>query len=226
MKILFGAFVTAGSGSSGGTTASRNRQGSYFKNKPNPTNPNTVAQQAARAILTAFAQAWRSLTQIQRDSWTAAAPNFVGTIVFGNPTSPTGNNLYTRLNSVLASVGLSSISVPPLPTQVPYPQLSQVVIALGAGTYDVTYVDPTASFTTQVWATAPKSAGVNNPSGSYRQIDAVTGGGGPTYDATAAYNAKFGVPPVGTKVFFQMVNVHNASGQISGVSTGSAIVAA
>ena len=226
MKILFGAFVTAGSGSSGGTTASRNRQGSYFKNKPNPTNPNTAAQQAARAILTAFAQAWRSLTQNQRDSWTAAAPNFVGTIVFGNPTSPTGNNLYTRLNSVLASVGLSGISVPPVPVAVPNAELNNIVIAIGAGSYDIYYTDPTASFTTQVWATAPKSAGVNNPSGSYRQIDAVTGGGTFPYDFGPSYEAKFGTPPVGTKVFIQLVNVHNASGQISGVSTGSTIVAA
>jgi len=45
-------------------------------------------------------------------------------------------------------------------------------------------------------------------------------------DFSAAYLAKFGVPPVGTKVFVKLVIVNNASGIKSTGSTGYAIVAA
>jgi len=56
MKFQAGIFTPNLSGSAGGTTASRNRGGGYFRNKAVPTNPDTVFQQAARAILAAFSQ--------------------------------------------------------------------------------------------------------------------------------------------------------------------------
>ena len=226
MKFQAGIFTPNLSGSAGGTTASRNRSGGYFRNKAIPTNPDTVFQQAARAILAAFSQAWRGLTQAQRDAFDAAVNNFISTDVFGVGRRKTGKNLYTSLNANLAAVGQSAISAPPLPVAVPSAGVSAVAIAIGAGTFDVTFTDPAATESVQVWATAPLSAGVSYAKNQYRQIDAVVGGGGSPLDFSAAYLAKFGVPPVGTKVFVKLVIVNNASGIKSTGSTGYAIVAA
>ena len=226
MKFQAGIFTPNLSGSAGGTTASRNRGGGYFRNKSIPTNPDTVYQQAARAILAAFSQAWRGLNQPQRDAWDAAVNNFIGTDVFGVGRRKTGKNLYTSLNANLSSVALAAISAPPLPVAVPSASVGAVIIAIGAGTFTVAITDPSASYTLQVWASAPLSAGVSYAKNQYRQIDAVTGGGGSPLDFEAAYLAKFGTPPVGTKVFVKIVVIHNASGIKSAASTGYAIVAA
>jgi len=226
MKFQAGIFTPNLSGSAGGTTASRNRGGGYFRNKAIPTNPDTVAQQAARSILAALSQNWRSLTQAQRDAWDAAVNNFISTDVFGVGRRKTGKNLYTALNANLASVGQATISVPPVPAAVPSAAVASVTIAIGAASYEVVYTPPAASFSVQVWATAPLSAGVSYAKNQYRQIDAVIGGGASPLDFQAAYNAKFGVPPAGTKVFAKLVVVQNASGIKSTASTNFDIVAA
>lgn len=226
MKFQAGIFTPNLSGSAGGTTASRNRGGGYFRNKAIPTNPDTVAQQASRTILAAFAQQWRTLTQPQRDAWDAAVNNFIGTDVFGVGRRKTGATLFTMLNANLASVGQAAITAPPLPNSVASPAISGVTIAIGAGTYEIAYTPSGVLFTAQLWATPPVSAGVSYVKNQYRQIDAIAGGGASPLDFQAAYEAKFGVPPVGTKVFVKMVLVSNASGIKSQASTGFAIVAA
>lgn len=225
MKYQAGMFTPNLSGSAGGTTASRNRSGGYFRNKAIPTNPDTIFQQAARSILAAFSQAWRGLTQAQRDAWNGAVNNFISTDVFGVGRRKTGKNLYTALNANLASVALAGISAPPFPVAVPSAGVSAVVIAVGAGTFTVDFTDPAATETIQVWATAPLSAGVGYAKNQFRQIAAVTGGAGSPLDFSLAYQSKFGVPPVGTKVFVKLVIVNNATGLKSTASTGYAIVA-
>jgi len=225
MKFQAGIFTPNLSGSAGGTTASRNRGGGYFRNKAIPTNPDTIAQQAARSILAALSQNWRSLTQDKRDAWNAAVNNFITTDVFGVGRRKTGKNLYTALNANLASVGQATISMPPVPSAVPSAAVSSVKIMVGAGTYEIIYTPPLATFSLQVWATAPLSAGVSYAKNQYRQIDAVLGGGPSPLDFQASYNAKFGVPPVGAKVFAKLVVVENASG-IKSTASGNFDIAA
>jgi len=226
MKFQAGIFTPNLSGSAGGTTASRNRGGGYFRNKAIPTNPDTVFQQAARAILAAFSQNWRGLAQAQRDAFDAAVNNFISTDVFGVGRRKTGKNLYTSLNANLASVGQSAIVNPPTPVAVPSAGVSLFVVDTTAGTYTVTFADPTAAESIQIWATAPLSAGVSYAKNQYRQIDAVVGGGGSPIDIAVSYIAKFGVAPAGTKVFVKMVVVNNASGIKSTASTAYALVTA
>jgi len=224
MKFQAGIFTPNLSGSAGGTTASRNRGGGYFRNKAIPTNPDTIAQQAARSILAAFSQGWRDLGQARRDSWDSAVNNFISTDVFGVGRRKTGKNLYTSLNANLASVGQAAILEAPVPAAVPSAAVSAVTINQGTGAYEIAYTPPSASFSVQVWATPPLSQGVSYAKNQYRQIDAIIGGGTSPFAFSPAYDAKFGPPAVGTKVFAKMVVVANASGIKSTASSGFGIV--
>lgn len=212
MKILLGAFNAGMSGSIGGTTASRNRGGAYLKRRSTPLNPSTPAQVASRAILASFAQGWRGLTQLQRDAWAAAVDNFQGTDTLGELRRPSGSQLYNRLNSVLASVGLASISNPPLPVAVPVATATSLTAAITGSTMDVVYTPPGAGTTVQVWATAGVSPGISYVKNQYRLIAASDGAVVSPLDIWADYVAKFGTPVIGTKIFVKLVTVNDASG--------------
>ena len=57
------------SGSIGGSTSSRNRNGQYKRSRSTPVNPNSTFQGTVRARMSANAAAWRALTQNQREGW-------------------------------------------------------------------------------------------------------------------------------------------------------------
>lgn len=223
-KVLFGDGIVGLSGSTGATTYARNRYGYYRRNKVIPVNPSTPAQQSSRAILAAFSQQWRILTQAQRDAWEGAVENFLGTDVLANVKRLSGSVLYTRLNSVLVSIGQPAITEPPLPSSVPSAQLGAITIDTTTPTYNATYANPGAGFTIQVWATPPVSPGVSYVKNLFKVIMTEAGLTVPPLDFEAAYNAVYGVPAVGTKVFLKMVVVQNATGLRSAPSTGFAIV--
>lgn len=215
MKIMLGDFVTGASGSQGGTTYSRNRYGAYKRQRTIPVNPDTPAQQAQKSILSAFAQGWRALTQQQRDAWDAAVNNFIGTDVFANSKRLTGSALYTRLNSIIASIGGVAISVPPIPSAVPAAGIGAIIIDVAAPTYTVALAPPGGAFHVQIWATPPVSPGVSYVKNLYKQIGAFIGSTASPYDFEADYNAIYGIPPVGTKVFVKLVVVRTLTGLTS-----------
>lgn len=112
-KIEFGPIVSAASGSIGGTTFSRNRYGSYVRNKAIPVNPNTSYQQEVRAIMSARSQEWRGLSDDQRNQWKTWAQINPFTDVQGNSQVLQANAAYVRLNALLTQSGEPAISAPP-----------------------------------------------------------------------------------------------------------------
>jgi hypothetical protein len=119
--IKLGQVVAEIRGKLGGTVFARNRGGSYARTFTKPTNPNSGAQGQTRAIFGTLMSDWRDLTQAQRDSFQAAAPNYptqnkVGDIIIYSP-----SQLFCRVNMVLLSAGLAKIDaipeVPPAHTE-------------------------------------------------------------------------------------------------------------
>src|SRR5690606_18792227 len=107
MKMKWGALVVDGRNKIGGQVASKNRGGSYLRTKVTPANPQTVAQSIVRSIFTVLSQAWRTLTQAQRNAWNAAVTDWQRTDIFGDIKSPSGFTLYMRLNQNLSLIGES-----------------------------------------------------------------------------------------------------------------------
>jgi hypothetical protein len=198
MKVKFsGIGVVDGRGKLNGTVFSRNRSGAIARVKVTPINPNTASQQYSRTILTALSQAWRSLSQEIILGWNSAVADFQTTDVFGDLRTPTGKNLYTKLNANLVSVGASQISEPPSPTIVAAVFADSISISVGTPTYDLLFTGTDASVNYQIWATPGLSAGISFVSSEYRQIGAFAGGAGSSFDFETLYLAKYGAPAIG-----------------------------
>lgn len=89
------------SGKLGGSVFSRNKAGYYVRRWANPTNPQTVAQSAARSNLASVASSWHSLSDAQKAAWNSfAVTDFKAK--FGNKSGVTysGFNAFTSLSNV------------------------------------------------------------------------------------------------------------------------------
>lgn len=218
MKAKFGMIVTEGRGKIGGHVASRNRSGAYFRTKVSGVNPQTTAQQSARLLLTNFSQAWRGLTQAQRDAWDSAVPDFASTDVFGDLRNPTGKNLYTRLNINLQLSGGTPLTNPPVPTEVASFVATSLTAAVGASDMEIAFGGSSASDSIQIWMTAPISPGVSFVKNRYRLLGVIAGNTASPYNAWTEYVARFGTPPVGQKVYVKLVGSNDTTGQ-TGIGT-------
>jgi hypothetical protein len=98
------------SGKMGGTVASHNRGGAYFRAKSIPTNPNSTRQQAVRAIMTGLVGYWgETLTVLQRDAWKTYADNTPYNDVLGQSIVMTGQNAFIANNVARQQAGLPAV---------------------------------------------------------------------------------------------------------------------
>lgn len=205
-----------GRGKLGGHVFTKTRSGATMRTKVTPVNPQSPAQAAARSRLGSQSQAWRGLTEEQRIGWNDLAARSAKTNIFGDQYFPTGKNLFTGLNSNLLLVNQTVLSAPPELREMP------VVIdaAVSINTVNEEIVSTIGSsglldgVSLVMEATAPMSAGRYNFDGSYRVIfDDITAAD--PGDVYAAYVAKFGTPPMGTKIAFRYYYISQVSGQAS-----------
>jgi len=228
MKMKFGAIVVDGRGKIGGHVASKNRAGAYLRTKVTPVNAQTSSQLTIRSRFTGFSQGWRALTAAQRDAWNAAVSDFTKTDVFGDIQTPTGFNLFQRLNNNLANCGVAQIDTPPLPGAVGICTVTTVTVAAGAGTFSIALSNTVPANTNcKVFATAPVSAGKSYVKSLYRQVAVLDAAEESPYDLSTEYEAKFGsVGLAGQKIFVKIEAVNITTGQCATPSQASGIVAA
>jgi len=215
MKCKWGAIVVDGRGKLGGHVASKNRSGAYWRTKVTPSNPQSVRQLLVRQNFTGNAQAWRGITQAQRDAWISAVTNFTGTDVFGDSMTPSGFNLYVSLNNNLINVGESAIDDPPLPEAVDGFTSFSFVADTTAGTLIATFAPAiTANTKVILWATPALSAGKKFVKSEYRQITVWDNTDTSPAPFSTVYIAKYGaLPPVGTKIFVKLLPINITTGQ-------------
>jgi hypothetical protein len=115
MKFIPSGTASALSGSTGGTTASRNRFGQYFRRRAVPVNPSTTRQAVVRNSFSSLVALWaNSLTPAQREAWTIWAANTPTTDALGQSITLTGQQAFIGANTPRLQVGLPVIS--PAPT--------------------------------------------------------------------------------------------------------------
>lgn len=224
MKIKWGALVVDGRGKIGGHVASKNREGAYLRTKVSPVNPQTTYQQTARSLLANFSQGWRGLTQSQRDAWNAAVDSWKSTNVFADIVTPTGKNLYTKLNVNLSNIGKATINTPPLPVEVVEPVIAEVTAADGDLTVGVTTESIVTGQAMLVFATEPVSPGKDFVKNLYRMLGVVTFTDETPVSINTQYTARFGAIPAGQKVCVKLVPVVDTTGQ-KGVGTSACAIA-
>lgn len=184
------------SGSGGSTTASHNRYGSYLRNRTIPVNPNSVSQQAVRALFGGVAQAWRTLTESQRTAWSDLAPNIPRVDALGQPYVLSGNALCMSVNSLLQATGQAvNYAAPALDSPPVMTALSVVADVNALAGMDATFTlsGGTATNFLIVRASAPRSPGRDYIGRSeLRQIAVLAGNAASPSDLESAYEAVFG----------------------------------
>jgi hypothetical protein len=228
MKMKWGALVVDGRNKIGGHVASKNRGGSYLRTKVTPVNPNTIDQITARGRIASLSQAWKSLTQTERDSWNNSVQAWARTDIFGDLRNPSGFNLYMRLNSNLLEVGIAAINTAPIPSSVYAPSLTLLDCDVSSSTFDVGFAPaPVPTDTTViVRATGALSPGVKFVKNQLRNIALVSSAGVSPQDLFTSYIAKFGGLVAGSQVVVEVVAVNEVTGQKGATSQISAIVTA
>lgn len=169
-----------------------------------PTNPRSADQNDQRAIFGQVSTRWDALTQAKRDAWTAAASTVMSRSRLGQNGPLTGNQLFMKLNTVLATFGQDQLDDPPATPQFPAIAPTNLVITNNAGVIALKLTCPSdPGENTIVRASKPVNQGVN------RCPDTVILGVCPppatgSSTITTLYTTKYGVPPVGKKVFVQV----------------------
>jgi len=205
MLIKWGSVVVEGSGKLGGHVYYTTRTGATVRTNANVSNPKSRYQESVRGEFSILTQSWRLLTDAQRSSWRNAEGNFTRTNRFGVIVRLTGKNLYESLNFQREVISLPPLLFAPEPIQLGVNGIADVVFNVGAASINIT-----GTFEEQgeyvVIATKPISAGVDFVKNRTRvcivEPGRIGGGGiGDPANVYDGYEARFGKPKVGDKVF-------------------------
>lgn len=209
-------------GKLGNSVFSRNKGGAIIRQKVTPNNPKTASQQQVRQNFGQNSKAWSgTLTQDQRNAWTAfAAANPVNN-VFGNSITLTGLAMYNRLNQVLLQIGAAVISDPPVAYSVEQlPGATALSVDSDGGELDVILTTAAGSVSSAtsyyIFATPGLAPGKTPNQSLYRFVAAMPAGSsiGGSIDITTPYQTKFGLPSAGTQVWCDVAQVNNETGAL------------
>lgn len=130
MNIEFSAILDGARGRLGGLVFSANATGPYLKTFTMPKRKTTVLQSARRGVFGQQGQAWRDLTQSQRDDWNTyaadaaqAKTNSLGQTYYAN-----GFNWFVALNANLGYTGGSTVATAPTGSTPTTPTLTSLTI--------------------------------------------------------------------------------------------------
>lgn len=217
-KIKYSALVSDMRNKLNGSVLSKNRYGSYVRNKVTPVNPQTSFQLNQRALLSSLSSEWRSLTQAQRDAWAAAAQAQPITDIFGDSKILSGQSFFVSRNLNLAGNDTATITSPGVATDVPFIGATSATAIVDAGIVDsfTIAISPAvipAGYKLIVYATPGYSPGISFVKNKFRRLGVFPALAG-SVSIDYAYGARFGVPAVGDKVSVRIALVSTSTGQL------------
>lgn len=215
-KIKYSALVTGMSGKLNGSVASRNRGGSYLRNKTTPLNPRTSFQARVRSFFAFVSSSWRNLTGAQVATWNENANDFPYTDYWGDTRTLSGFNLHQKLNTNLMTIGEAPILVPPAPVGVASVTAITAVIKTTpmVMSLDLDTVGLPALTKAVVFATRPIPVSRTFVKNDFRIIHIASD---PTasIDVWADYTSRYGIPAAGLIVHFMVVLIDKTRGLAS-----------
>lgn len=215
-KVKFSALISDMRNKLNGSVFSKNRAGSYLRNKVTPVNPQSVAQTAARSLLTSYSQAWKNLSQDQIAAWNTAVSQWATTDIFGDIKNPTGLQLFIRLNVNVALAGGVILTEPPTPATVQ--AVLDLSVDVDESSQSVTLSDVEtpvpAGMSLYIEATPGMSPGISNANSQFRFVQMIPAAGA-VGAISAAYIAKFGPVVAGKKYFVRCKFINATTGQVS-----------
>lgn len=148
-RIKFSGVVSEVKGKLNGTVFSRNRGGAYMRNNKSGQTTNSAKSSQVKNKFGSLASRWRSLTVDQQNEWNAAGINYPTVNKFGDTRTPSGYELFMRLNGTLELMNLPIQTLPSLPKTISplgavsydYPELFQIMPERGLN-LDAMQTDP------------------------------------------------------------------------------------
>jgi hypothetical protein len=169
-----------------------------------PSNPRSPSQMTTRGILTKVSARWRALQEVQRAAWMAAAKEAKSNSRLGQNGALTGFLLFTKINCTLAQFGQAQVEAPPEHPQFPDLAAQNFVITNTAGVIALKLTCPTdPGENTIVRGAKPLSQG-RETCRDFRVLGTCPAPVAGSSDITGLYTARYGVPPVGKKVYIQV----------------------
>lgn len=216
--IKLGGLAQDVRGSLNGTTFSRNKGGAYVRTKVSPVQPRSPAQLRQRLIFGNNAKAWSTLTDTQRAAWLSFAQANPLVNVFGDSIIISGLAAYQQLNSVLGTIAMPLISDPPTDKSViPLVPLDNLIASASTGFVQVSTLTQTTVPTSQwyVFATPNLQPGITPNKTFYRFVGSyVSMATSTTFDLTSNWQAIFGVPIAGKKIWAIVATVNTDTGAL------------
>ncbi len=189
------------SGNLGTFISVKNRFGQFRRRYVVPRDPRTPAQLGVRSRFGRVSSRWRVLTDQQRAAWIAFAAEVFSRSRLGQSGPLTGCQLFVKINTNLAFVGMEQVSDPPACPEFGPNPVGDLSITNTNGVIALKLSVPTAlSQQILVWGTMPGSAGVSFP-GRFTFLGLLPDPVADSSDITGLYVAKYGVPPVSKRVF-------------------------
>jgi hypothetical protein len=218
--IKTGGGVAQISGSIAGTVFSRNRYGSYARNRTVPVNPNTPLQQKVRSAIALLSNQWfNSITAAQRQAWATYADNVTVSNRLGDAINLTGFNQYVRSNTALVNADLTEVDDAPTDFTLAE-QDPTLAVAISEATQQASitfdanlpWVDETGGHMI-VSISRPQNATINFFKGPYNVAGTIDGDGTTPPTSPGTISVPFPVV-AGQKVFVQC-RIVRADGRLS-----------
>lgn len=227
-RIQYGSIVTGMSGKLGGHTYSRSGYGGIVMNKTNtPTKgklwgnrdygSDTVSgtgSNNAGLSVSKTSQAWKALTDAERQAWTTFSAAHFHIDPFGNKVSLRGYTFFMRVNTRLANIGKPYLTIPAADTII----TDIGPISLTPLTTTSMKVNITNSIAPNEWvvvlATGSNSVGLVAPKKAHKFIQAFKSPVDLHLDVFDAYEAIKGAPLINAGVGVGVYVLNEDNGQI------------
>ena len=210
-----------------GSVFSKNRYGAYVRTKVTPVNPQTTAQQNVRARLATNAQAWRGLTEAQRQSWIDAAPLFPFTDIFGNSKTLSGSTLYVKLNNNLAGLLIPALANAPAPVAIPQLEIYGLTATAAVQSLSFSFLTapvPAGLFMV-IQTTGNVTPGKSFVKNLYRTVFAYPAATTQPQALIAPFTIKHGATVAGQKIFMRAFYISTITGQ-AGIPVQAMVIVA
>lgn len=226
MKVQWGSFIVNGRGKIGDQVASENRYGTLLRAKVNPLDPASSYKTLMRGYFTTCSQAWRSLTQAQRNAWNLNSNLFSFMDCFATVRHLSGFNLYMSCNMVRKVTGRALITTPPTPKKIDPISVVSLLADYSAQQIVITLSGfITSSQVLMFYASLGQSAGIGRYYGSYYFLFGLDSYVSTARFMNAQYIARLGaVPAAGKKIFVKLVVMDRDTGLTSLAQYGNCIV--
>jgi hypothetical protein len=191
------------SGKVGTTVNVKTRYGQIQRQYVTPKDPKTPAQMTIRSNLARVSARWRAITEKQRQAWTAGGRDAESRRRLGRSSFLTGCQFFIKINCARAAIGLEQLNDPPELPEFPDNPVGELLITNSRDTIALKLSVPTAPAEHMlVFGAAPCSAG-RSSARHFVFLGFLPVPARGVSDITDLYVARFGVPPVGTKVFIR-----------------------